>query len=341
MPQTILITGATGYIGQHITLQVLEAGHTVVASARSLEKAPKLRATLAAHLTDPMALERLQIVSLNLMADDGWDAAMQGIDVVMHTASPVPVVQPKDAMDIIRPARDGALRAVQAAGLAGVQRFIMTSSIAAIMGCELPAGQTTYDETCWTVPERSDVIPYSKSKTIAERAVWDWAAENAPEMQITMINPAFVMGPALDDEIPASLHLVERLMKATDPLLPNIGFTIVDVRDIALMHVRALERPESAGQRFIGADRFMWYRDMAAALRADHPDRNIPSRNAPDWLIRFLSNFDPALKTIRAILGYQEALTNARARDVLGIEFRDACDAVRATGQDLLAKGLV
>ncbi len=341
MTQTILITGATGYIGKHVTLQVLEAGYTVVASARSADKGPRLKEVLARHLSDPAAIERLTVVPLNLLSDEGWDAAMQGVDAVMHTASPVPVVQPKDEMDVIRPARDGAMRAAQAAHRAGIKRFIMTSSIAAVMGCDMRPDQTAYDETNWTDPTRSDVIPYSRSKTIAEKAVWDWAKDNAPEMKITMINPAFVMGPALDTDISASLHLVERLMKGTDPLLPNIGFTIVDVRDVALMHLRALERPDSAGQRFIGAERFMWYRDMARVLAEDHPGRKIATRQAPDILIRALSYFDPALKTIRAILGYQEALANDQARDVLGLEFRNGVEAVRASGKAMADQGLV
>lgn len=336
MTQTVLVTGATGYIAKHIVLQLLNEGYSVVASARSLSREAELRDAMAPHLTDPAALDRLRVVALDLLSDTGWTEAMTGVDVVMHTASPVPIRQPKDEEETIRPAVDGAMRAVRAAQAAGITRVIMTSSIAAVMGCDLPAGQTVYDETNWTDLSKPGHSPYVKSKTMAERAVWEWQKTEAPEMQITMINPAFVMGPPLDENFASSVYLVKRLLMAKDPMLPRIGFTCVDVYDIALMHIRAMQRPESIGKRFIGAERFFWFSEMAVMLKQALPGRKIVTRVAPNFVIRFLALFDPAIRTILRNLDKQDEMSSEQARSVLGVTMRDSGQAIVKTGQYLV-----
>lgn len=341
MTHTVLVTGATGYIAKHIVLQLLNEGHTVVGSVRSLSRGAEVRDAVAPHLTDPKGLDRLKIVALDLLRDEGWDAAMDGVDVVMHTASPVPVIQPKDENETIRPAVDGAMRAVQAARRAGVTRVIMTSSIAAVMGCKLAAGQTAYDETNWTDLSRSGLSPYVKSKTLAEKAVWDWQASDAPEMQITMINPAFVMGAPLDAHFASSVTIVTRLFSGKDPMLPRIGFTCVDVGDIARMHLRAMAVPASIGQRFIGAQHFFWYSEIARILQADHPDRRLAKPTAPNFLVRFLALFDPTARRILPTLGRRDPLSADSARKVLGIDFRDTTESIRETGRFLVSNNLV
>lgn len=341
MPQTVLVTGATGYIAKHIVLQLLEAGYTVKGSARSTSREAELRSALETHISDPSALERLSVVALDLSKDDGWDTAMEGVDVLMHTASPFPLTQPKDENETIRPAVDGAMRAVKAARKAGINRVIMTSSTVAIMNTDLPAGRTTYTEEDWSDLTGPMASPYNKSKTMAEKAVWDWQKAEAPDMQITMINPTFVQGAPLDKNFGTSVEVVERLVKGSDPMLPNIGFPVVDVRDIALMHLRALERPESIGKRFIGVDRFMWFAEMAKLLKSDHPNRKIPTRVAPNFFIRFLSLFDASIKTILPQLGQKQDVSGAQARNILGIEFRDTAKSIRDTGAFLIDNKLV
>jgi dihydroflavonol-4-reductase len=341
MTQTVLVTGATGYIAKHLVLQLLNEGHTVVGSARSLGREAELRQALTPHLNNRDTLDRLRIVPLNLLSNDGWEAAMQGVDVVMHTASPVPIAQPKNPEDTIRPAVDGAMRAVRAAHKAGIHRVIMTSSIAAITTSDLRPDQTEYDETNWTDLSRPNVSPYTRSKTMAEQAVWEWQKLTAPEMQITMINPSFVMGQPLDNTVSSSINLVTRLLKGTDPMLPRIGFTCVDVRDIAAMHVRAMERPESIGKRYIGANGFYWFADLAALLRADFPNRKIAKRVAPDILIRALAIFDPAIRSVLGGLGRSETMSSAQAQTDLGIVFRDPAIAVRETAAHLVENDMV
>lgn len=339
--QTVLVTGATGYIAKHLVLQLLNAGYSVVGSARSLSREAELRDALAPHLDDPSALDRLRVVALDLSKDEGWGAAMTGVDVLMHTASPFPLTQPKDENETIRPAVDGAMRAVRAARAAGISRVIMTSSSVAIMTTELTNGKTVYDEDDWTDLGHPGATPYVKSKTMAEQAVWDWQKTEAPDMQITMINPTLVQGAPLDKNFGTSIQVIERLLKGVDPMLPDIGFPCVDVRDIALMHIRAMERPESIGHRFVGAERFIGFSEMAKMLKADHPDRKITTRVAPNFLIRILSRFDPSIRTILPVLGRHDEISAARAQKVLGIEFHDATKAVREAGDYLIEHDLV
>lgn len=339
--QTVLVTGSTGYIAKHLVLQLLNAGYSVVGSVRSPAREAELRDALAPHLSDPAALDRLRVVPLDLNNDAGWDAAMDGIDVLMHTASPFPLSQPADESELIRPAVDGAMRAVRAAHAAGIRRVIMTSSSVAIMNTQLPAGRTQYNETDWSDLNAATATPYLKSKVLAEQAVWDWARDEAPDMQITMINPTFVQGAPLDAHFGTSINVIERLMRGKDPMLPNIGFTCVDVGDVALMHIRALERPESIGKRFIGMDRFMWFTEMAALLKADHPGRKIPTRTAPNFAIRILGMFDPAIRSILPMLGRKEDADTQQARSVLGIEFRDTRQSIREAAQYLADHNLV
>lgn len=339
--KTVLVTGATGYIAKHLVLQLLQAGYTVVGSARSVSREAELKAALEPHLSDASALDRLRVVALDLSTDEGWDAAMDGVDVLMHTASPFPLTQPKDEQETIRPAVDGALRAVKAAQAAGITRVIMTSSTVAIMNTDLPPGRTAYDESDWTDLNSPTSNPYVKSKTMAERAVWDWQAKDAPDMQITMINPAFVQGAPLDKNFGTSIRVVERLLSGKDPMLPNFGFPCVDVRDIALMHIRALEKPESIGKRFAGVEQFIWFAEMAELLKTDHPDRKIVTRVAPNFVIRLLALFDASIRSIVPVLGRRDEVSNAQARDILGIEFRDARESVRDAGAYLIDNKLV
>lgn len=342
MQKTVLLTGASGYIAKHIALQLLEAGYTVRGTVRDLSRGAEVMAAVRPHLSDPTNLEtRLTFVPLDLLDDDGWAAAMTGVDVLMHTASPFPMVQPKDENDLIRPAVDGALRALRAANAAGVRRVIMTSSIAAISGSPLPLGDTSYDETNWTNPEEPDITAYSKSKTLAEKAAWDFVRDEAPDMQLTVVNPGFVVGAPLDDRFGTSLAVIARLLRGKDPMLPQLGFTVVDVLDVAEVHVAVIDRPETTGQRIMAVDRFMWFSDMAKAIKAANPGRRVVTRVAPDMVIRFLGVFDPAIRSIIPSLGRQEKIDNGRARATLGRGMRQAHKGVISAAQYLIDNKLV
>ena len=341
MTKTVLVTGATGYIAKHLVLQLLNAGYNVVGSARSLSRETEMHDALRPHLEDESALSRLRMVALDLSSDDGWDAAMEGVDVLMHTASPFPLSQPKDENDLIRPAVDGALRAVKAAKAAGITRVIMTSSTVSVMTGDLPPGKATFNEEDWSDLSHPAATPYAKSKTMAERAVWDWQASDAPEMQITMINPSFVQGAPLDENYGTSIAVVERLLKGQDPMVPDIAFVTVDVRDIAKMHILAMETDASINNRYIGAERLMSFQDIARELKSAYPDRKIPTRVAPNLVIRLLSLFDPAIRSILPSLGRRDLASNEKARSDLGMDFHDVRQSIREAGTFLVERNLV
>lgn len=335
----IFLTGISGYIGKHIALQLLQAGYHVTGSLRDLSRADEVRAALAPHIAD--LDQRLQFAQLDLTRDDGWQAALHGADVLIHSASPFPLAQPKNADDLIRPAVDGTLRALRAAHAARVSRVVLTSSIAAINGSDLPLGDTAYDETNWTDPNQPQIGAYVQSKTLAERAAWDFIATQAPQIGLTVINPGLVVGAPLDGHYGTSVAVVTRLLRGKDPLLPNIGFAIVDVADVAQLHCIAIEKPDTIGQRIMAVDRFMTFQGMALVLKSAYPKRRIPTRTAPDWLIRLLARFDPDIKTIIPLLGRQDRLNNARAMATLGRGMRQASKSITATADYLIAAGRV
>lgn len=337
----ILVTGGSGFIAKHIILQLLNEGFEVRASVRSLDRSAEVMAAMMQHAKNADGLEkRLTFCELNLLSDDGWEEALHNCQAVMHTASPFPLEPPEHEADLIEPAVDGTLRVLTAAQAAGVERIILTSSVVSIYNKRLAAGRSRYDETDWSETNSPMATAYSKSKMQAEKAAWNYVREH-PELKLTTICPALVLGPPLDGKIGSSLKVIARLMAGKDPMVPNLGMAIVDVRDIALMHVRALQRPESVGNRFIGSERFMWMRDIALVLKAEYPDRKIPLRVAPDWLMRVMGMFDKTVKSILPSLGHEIPLDNSAAAEILGIEFIEARQAIRTSASTLIRENIV
>ena len=339
--KTLLVTGASGFIAEHIILKALEAGHRVRGSVRSKGKIRTVREALSRHLSDPQPmLERLEFVELDLSNDNGWNTAMSGMDALIHAASPFPLVQPKDANEVIGPAVDGALRALQAAKASGVKRVVLTSSGYAMIEKALEPGRTEYNEDDWSDPNDPTSTPYSRSKTLAEKAAWDYVKNQAPEIGLTVINPGLVLGPPLDTELSTSIKVVKRLLDGRDPALPHFGFPVVDVRDVAEAHLRALDRPQAIGKRIMVAGDFMWFVDMATAIKAAFPERKIVTRVAPNWLIRILARFDGEIRPIAPVLGVKRTVSNARARELLGLEFIDVRESAADSARFLIVNGL-
>lgn len=337
----ILVTGGSGFIAKHIVLQLLNEGFEVRASVRSMDRSAEIMAAMVLHAKNTDSLDtRLTFCELDLNSDAGWDDALQNCQALMHTASPFPMEQPEGEQVLIKPAVEGTLRALKAAQKAGVERIILTSSIVSIYNKRLAAGRNRYDETDWSETNSPMATAYSKSKTQAEKAAWNYVREH-PELKLTSICPSLVLGPPLDGKIGASLGVIARLMNGKDPMVPNLGMALVDVRDIAQMHVRALQRPESAGNRFIGSERFMWMRDIALVLKAEYPDRKIPLRVAPDWLMRIMGMFDKTIKGILPTLGREIPLDNSAAAEILGIEFIEARQAIRTSASSLIRENIV
>src|SRR4051794_11139508 len=332
--QRVLVTGGSGFIGAHCIKRLHEDGYGVRTTVRSRSREDEVRQMVGEG--------PLEIVEADLTADAGWAEAVDGCDAVLHVASPFPLAQPKHEDDLIVPARDGALRVLRAARAAGVRRVVLTSSFAAI-GYGQGHPDKVYDESSWTDVDGAGVSAYAKSKTIAERAAWDFvASEGGPELAV--VNPVAVLGPLLGPDPSTSIELVKRLIEGGMPGTPKVAYAIVDVRDVADLHVRAMTAPEAAGERFlaIGED-FRWIRELGEWLRDALPQRakKIPKRELPSPLVRVASLFDGSLRQLTPELGVRKRATNEKARRLLGWSPRGDRDAVVATAESLLALGLV
>lgn len=337
--ETVLVTGGTGFLGGWCCTELLRRGYTVRTTIREQRRADDLRASFAAAGVESGA--RLSIVAADLSADDGWAQAVAGCDYVLHVASPFPPAQPKDPDQLIAPARDGALRVLGASLDAGVQRVVLTSSVAAVRHGRAPSPDPPYDETDWTDPDDARRTPYVRSKTIAERAAWDRVRAAGAESRLATVNPGAIIGPVLSEHRSYSLQVVERLLNGM-PAVPRLGFAFVDVRDVADLHIRAMTDPAAGGERFLAVDRFLWMRDVGRILRErlGPAAAKVPTRVAPDLLIRVMALFDPSVRTIVGDLGQSPTYTAEKAKTKLGWRPRPIEDSITDTAQSLVERGL-
>jgi nucleoside-diphosphate-sugar epimerase len=336
---TVLVTGGSGYIGSWCVIALLQQGYTVRTTVRDLRREGEVRAAVGA-VVDPG--NRLSVHAANLTSDEGWDAAAEGAQYLLHVASPLGVPPPKDPNDLIVPARDGALRAVKAAIKAGASRVVMTSSVAATsQDPKAPDGEA--DETVWTNAADPAVDAYAKSKTIAERAAWDLIASSGGATTLATVNPSLVLGPVLGRDFSDSVQIVQRLLSGKVPGLPRLGFCIVDVRDVADLHLRAMTDPAAAGQRFIAGGDFAWMADLAAMLRAHLGSEaaKVPTNKAPDLLLHLVALFDRDLKTVTPGLGRRRTFSSAKAKSLLGWKPRPMEETILDCARSLIAGGLV
>jgi nucleoside-diphosphate-sugar epimerase len=325
---TVLVTGGSGFIAGHCILQLLAAGHEVRATVRNPSRERD---------------ERVSFVVADLEKDAGWTAAVDGCDYVLHVASPFPHTMPKDENELIAPAREGALRVLRAARDCGVKRVVLTSSFAAI-GYGHKEQRAAFDETNWSNVKAPGVTAYAKSKYFAERAAWDFIATEGGSLELSVVNPVGVFGPLPGPDLATSILMVQRMMDGAIPGVPHLYFGIVDVRDIADLHVRAMMHPAAKGERFLGtAGDFMSMLEMARALkrRLGAAAKRVPSRQLPNWVVRLVALRDPAARYIVPELGKFKNGTSAKARRVLGWTPRSSEDALVATAESLLQLGLV
>jgi nucleoside-diphosphate-sugar epimerase len=338
---TVLVTGGSGFIGSHVILQLLSAGHTVRTTVRDLKREPEVRALLRQGGPEPG--ERVRFFAADLMKDAGWKEAAAGSEYVMHIASPFPVHVPKDENELIVPAREGALRMLRAARDAGVKRVVLTSSFAAV-GYGHPEQTKPFDEADWTDLNGEGLTAYVKSKTLAERAAWELIAKEGGGLELAVVNPVGVFGPVLGADYATSILIVQKMMDGAMPGVPRLVIGGVDVRDVADLHLRAMVHPAAKGERFLAvAGDFVSWAEMGRMLkrRMGAGAKRVPTRELPDWLVRLAVLKDPAVKQILPELGKQKNATSEKAQRVLGWKPRSVEDSVVATAESLLRLGLL
>ncbi len=336
MADTVLVSGGSGYIAGFLIRQLVADGWMVHTTVRSLAKEAVVRQLLAVDNS------RVRFFAADLNADDGWAQAMAGCNAVAHVASPLPTGIPKDANELIVPARDGALRALRAAKAAGVTRFVMTSSVAAI-SYGRGRGVHTFTEADWTDLSKPGLSPYVQSKTVAERAARDWVASLGGDMEYCSICPSVVLGPVWSKDYSASVVIVKKLLNGSMGACPDFGFGVVDVRDVADLHVRALTAPRMGGERFIASGRFITLREVADILRAQlGPQANkVTTRNIPDWVVRVAALFNPLAKAVVGELGSVRNQDASHAKAVLGWATRPVEQSIVDTARCLIDLGIV
>lgn len=295
MSQKILVTGASGFIGAHTILELLNNGYDVRGTVRDLSRTDSLREMFSRHSERASEIE---FVQASLTEKDCWQGAIEGCDGVIHIASPVPLVMPKDPEEIIKPAKEGALNVLHAAKEAGIKRVVLTSSVAAVSG-NADACNKIQTANDWTDTTYKDVNAYAMSKTIAEKAAWDFV-NSVEGIELVTVNPALVLGPALEADYGSSLEAILKLLRGDVPLVPKLGFGVVDVRDVAGLHRLALENPDAAGQRLLCSNGFVWFKDIALQLRHEFPDyeKKIPRYDMPNFLVRIAGIFDKVIAEI-------------------------------------------
>ena len=339
MAGTVLVTGGTGYIAGELIRQLLAKGWTVHATVRSKAKS---EARLRALMGNP-GEDRLKIFEAELMSDDGWAEANAGCTHVAHVASPIAAATPKDENEMIVPAREGTLRALRFAKEAGVKRFVQTSSMAAV-AYGRSEKEYTVDESDWTDVTHPDVYPYVKSKTISERAARDWVAQQGGDMEFVSVNPSMVLGPVDDADFSPSVEAVRQVLAGAMPMAPDLGFAVVDTRDVADLHVRCLEEPGLGGERFLAAGRFLKIIEIADILRERLPaahTRKVPTKVMPNWMVSVLSLFNPGVKSIKSEVGKSRHVDASHAKNRLGWETRPAEESIVDCAKSLIEHGVV
>jgi nucleoside-diphosphate-sugar epimerase len=339
--ESVLVTGGSGFIGAHCILQLLNAGYRVRTTVRSLTREGDVRAMLKVGGGAPG--EALSFAAADLKSDAGWPEAVAGCAFVLHVASPFPAGAPKHEDELIVPARDGALRVLRAARDAGVKRLVLTSSFAAV-GYGHASRDQRFSETDWTDPNSRHLGAYAKSKTLAERAAWEFIARDGGSLELAVVNPAAVFGPALGPDFSTSIQLLRLLMDGGMPRCPRLSFGIVDVRDVADLHLRAMKNPAAKGERFLAvAGESMSIQEIALLLRArmGNAAARAPTKVMPDWMVRLASLFNAGLAQVVPELGKVKSITNEKARRVLGWTPLSNADAIVATAESLVRLGLL
>lgn len=334
MAETVLVTGGSGFVAGWVLVELLKRGHRVRATVRSAAKEAAVRAAIA---RGGVATDLLSFATADLTREEGWDAAAAGCAYVLHVASPLGSGAERGPDALVKPAVEGTLRVLRAAVKAGVKRVVLTSSCGAATPVQMGVN-TSSDETTWSDPEKQD--PYRRSKTLAERAAWEFMKTEGRAAELTAILPSAVFGPVLSKEGLGSVQFIQRLIDGRLPRIPNVGLNIIDVRDLGVAHVDAMTAPAAAGERLIINGDFMWMKDVAETLRQKLGARGakIPTKELPDIVVKLGAPFNPALNTLKPLLRRSHRFLSDKARQVIGLRTRPAVETVMDCAESLLAR---
>lgn len=329
---TVLVTGASGFVGIHCVAALLREGYQVRGTVRSLKKEAALRKTVAKLVN---ADERFSLVEADLLQDAGWNEAVAGCDYVLHVASPFPLMEPEHEDDLIIPAKEGTLRVLQAAADNRVKRVVLTSSVVAVAYGHADE-KTEFDESDWSVTDSPTISAYGKSKTLAEKAAWDFVKNSGAGMELVAINPGLILGPLPDTNARTSGVLVQSLMTAAVPGLARMHFNAVDVRDVAEAHVQAMTKPEAAGQRFICVGDSFWMKEAAEVLKEAYPSYPIKTNVFPSWMVRIVALFSKEARATVDSLDQKLSVDNSRIKETLSWQPRDMKEMLTAMAESMI-----
>lgn len=336
----VLLTGITGFVGSHTAIQLLEKGYHVIGTLRDIKKAASIKSIIAQHTS---AIDNLSFAEASLQDIEVWKKLMDSVDYVQHIASPFPKIMPKDENELIIPARNGNINILRAAADCKVKRVVITSSGAAITYGQSPERRSRiFNETDWSDENhKDDMTAYFKSKTIAEKAAWDFIKKDNSELELSVVCPGLILGPLLEKDFNASTNAIVKMMDGSLPALPKLGFDIVDVRSVASLLILAMEQPQAANQRYIGSSDYISFSDIADIIKKAYPKMKIPSRKLPNWLVQIYSNFDATLKPVLLDLGIKRKLNNTKAIKDLGWNPIKPQETILSCAASILKLGIV
>lgn len=336
----VLVTGVTGFLGSHTAIQLLEKGYEVIGTLRDLKRSDTLKQVIAKH-TDKV--DHLSCVEADLNDSSIWLQLTKDIDYVQHIASPFPRKLPKEESELISPAKSGTLHIMKAASANKVKRVVVTSSVAAIVyGKSHQTLQQVFDERHWTdETNKKDSTPYFRSKTIAEKAAWEFMKQDRSGMELATVLPGAILGPVLEEDFGTSANIVIKILDGTSPAVPKIGFDIVDVRSVADLLIKAMEMPQAANQRYIASAGYCTFREIGQLLKQHYPTRKIPTAELPNVAVRLFSLFDPSIQPILVDLGIKRQLAIIKARKELQWQPLSVQEAILSCAKSVLETGIV
>lgn len=329
--QKVLVTGGTGFVAIHSILQLLNRGYQVRTTVRSLNSRDKIFEMLKnGGITD---FSQLEFIETDLTSDKNWNEAMMGCQYVLHIASPIFLRLPKNEDEMIRPAVDGTLRVLKAARDSGVKRVVMTSNFGAV-GYSHKEKNSLITEESWTDPNEKGLSTYNKSKILAEKAAWDFIEKEGGALELSVINPMGIFGPSLNDDLSSGFELLKKLLDGSMKAIPDIRLGIVDVRDVAELHILAMEKPQAKGERFLAlSGGTMSLMEIVKLLKEKMPyvTTKAPAKSLPTFIIRLSSIFNDQAKAILPLVGINRNASNKKAKTILGWVPRTNEEAVTAS----------